>query len=554
MNNERIDQYRTQTPRKPSAFQPLYYAIVLIAGLIAGSALSDRTGIMLGGGESNPHKLVSLINFIEKNYVDSVDRSKLVEDAINSVLRNLDPHSYYLSPDELARAQEELSGGFQGIGVEFMILRDSLMVVRTIPGGPSEKAGLLAGDRIVGVDGKDISGKSLSSDVAQKMLKGEAGSRVSVSVHRRGLPAPVKVEIIRGSIPIESVPIAYRMEEGVGYLRIDRFARTTYQEFVEAMDGIVAQGCRKVILDFRGNGGGLLDQAIAMTEEFLTPGKVIVYTEGVHDGREVQLSEKKGKYRDMEVIVLIDQGSASASEIVAGALQDWDRSVTVGRRSFGKGLVQREIELSDKSALRLTVARYYTPTGRCIQKPYGDSIKYEDDFHDRLVSGELMSADQIKLPDSLKKVTPGGRTVYGGGGIVPDIFVPLDSNLFSGVMAELNYLGLVREFVFDYMDRSRKELARFGGEDEFIRSFRVTPAMITQFASLAASRDPLLTRAQIDAVADQLRIRIKAQIARTLYTENAMHRVLSEGDTDLERALEIARSYKNYAVALPVAE
>lgn len=553
MNNERLDKYRQVSPRRSSAYQPLYYALVLVVGLVIGSYMADRNTLVLGGGgQGNPHKLVSLINFIEENYVDSVDKAKMIDDAIQSVLRNLDPHSYYMSPEELAQAQEELSGGFQGIGVEFLILRDSLMVIRTIPGGPSERAGLQAGDRIVQVNGEPISGKELDSDKAQRLLKGPAGSTVKVGLARKGNASPVLVEIIRGSIPIESVPVAFVVENGIGYLKVERFAKTTYDEFRMEMDRLRNEGTKTIILDFRGNGGGFLDQAVSMVEEFLTPGKVIVYTEGVHDGREVMTSSRDGRYRNMEVVVLIDQGSASASEIVAGALQDWDRSVTVGRRSFGKGLVQREIELSDNSALRLTVARYYTPTGRCIQKPYGDSIDYSDDLHHRLVSGELTDGDKIELPDSLKKVTPGGRVVYGGGGIVPDVFVPLDSNLFSGTLAQLSAIGAIREYTFDYIDRNRKQLAMYTSEDEFIRLFEVTTTMLNELADQAAGSDSELTRAAVMAIAGEVSLRIKAQIARSVFSENAMAKVIARQDAEFAKALEIARNYRKFSVVSSV--
>lgn len=553
MNNERLDKYRQVSPRRSSAYQPLYYALVLVVGLVIGSYMADRNTLVLGGGgQGNPHKLVSLINFIEENYVDSVDKAKMIDDAIQSVLRNLDPHSYYMSPEELAQAQEELSGGFQGIGVEFLILRDSLMVIRTIPGGPSERAGLQAGDRIVQVNGEPISGKELDSDKAQRLLKGPAGSTVKVGLARKGNASAVQVEIIRGSIPIESVPVAFVVENGIGYLKVERFAKTTYDEFRMEMDRLRNEGTKTIILDFRGNGGGFLDQAVSMVEEFLTPGKVIVYTEGVHDGREVMTSSRDGRYRNMEVVVLIDQGSASASEIVAGALQDWDRSVTVGRRSFGKGLVQREIELSDNSALRLTVARYYTPTGRCIQKPYGDSIDYSDDLHHRLVSGELTDGDKIELPDSLKKVTPGGRVVYGGGGIVPDVFVPLDSNLFSGTLAQLSAIGAIREYTFDYIDRNRKQLAMYTSEDEFIRLFEVTTTMLNELADQAAGSDSELTRAAVMAIAGEVSLRIKAQIARSVFSENAMAKVIARQDAEFAKALEIARNYRKFSVVSSV--
>jgi carboxyl-terminal processing protease len=426
------------------------------------------------------------------------------------------------------------------------------MVIRTIPGGPSERAGLQAGDRIVQVNGEPISGKELDSDKAQRLLKGPAGSTVKVGLARKGNASPVQVEIIRGSIPIESVPVAFVVENGIGYLKVERFAKTTYDEFRMEMDRLRNEGTKTIILDFRGNGGGFLDQAVSMVEEFLTPGKVIVYTEGVHDGREVMTSSRDGRYRNMEVVVLIDQGSASASEIVAGALQDWDRSVTVGRRSFGKGLVQREIELSDNSALRLTVARYYTPTGRCIQKPYGDSIDYSDDLHHRLVSGELTDGDKIELPDSLKKVTPGGRVVYGGGGIVPDVFVPLDSNLFSGTLAQLSAIGAIREYTFDYVDRNRKQLAMYTSEDEFIRLFEVTTTMLNELADQAAGSDSELTRTAVMAIAGEVSLRIKAQIARSIFSENAMAKVIARQDAEFAKALEIARNYRKFSVVSSV--
>lgn len=551
MNNERIDKYLQPKNIRSSAFQPLYYALVLIAGLIGGSYLSDENILTLGAGSGeNPNKLVSLIDFIEDHYVDSVDKGKMIDDAIASILSNLDPHSYYIAPEDLARSQEELSGGFQGIGVEFLILRDSLMVVRTIPGGPSESSGVRSGDRIVEVDGKPISGKSLDSDLAQKLLKGPAGSKVKVGLRRSGQSARVDVEITRGSIPIESVPVAYKVDQGIGYIKVERFAQTTYEEFRRAADQLVTDGCSRFILDLRGNGGGYLDQAVAMVEEFLTPGKIIVYTEGIHDGKDIMTSEKQGRYRDLDVVVLIDQGSASASEIVAGALQDWDRSVTVGRRSFGKGLVQREITLPDKSALRLTVSRYYTPTGRCIQRPYGDSVDYRDDFHQRYLSGELLSADSIHLPDSLKRVTPGGRVVYGGGGIVPDVFVALDSTLLSGVLAELNFSGIIREFTFDYTDQHRSELGKFKTGDEFVKKFKVSDQMISDLALLAMKENKDVSRQEVMSISDELKLRIKAQMARALFSEKEMYMILEAEDPEFGKALEIARDYRRFA-AIP---
>jgi carboxyl-terminal processing protease len=552
MNNERLDKYNTsseQPANRPSNLQPLYFAGTLIVGLLIGTFLADQDILTIKTGtEENPNKLVSLIDFIEDNYVDSVDKRKLIDDAIGSILKNLDPHSYYLSPEELAGAQEQLDGGFEGIGVEFLILRDSLMVVKTVEQGPSQKAGLLAGDRIVKVDGEFMVGDSLDSDKAQKMLKGKRGSKVKVSVVRPGAEGELQFTITRGNIPLESVPAAFMVNDSIGYVKVERFARTTYNEFKEATDVLKEKGCSKLILDLRGNGGGLMDQATGMVEEFLTEDKLIVYTTGAHSGKEVTLSNKDGDFKEMDVIVMIDQNSASASEIVAGALQDWDRSITIGRRSFGKGLVQHEIELPDNSALRLTVARYHTPTGRCIQRPYGDSINYDDDFHERVSSGELLSADSVHFPDSLKYTTPAGRVVYGGGGIMPDIFVPLDTTYWSGLLGELSYTGLLREYTFDYVDKNRKELSKYESADDFIARFTVSDAMISALVKKAQAEKLEVRREALKKINPELKMRIKAQIARSLFDDTAMYKVLLSRDNDYKKAIEVAGSFQKYAL------
>jgi len=440
-----------------------------------------------------------------------------------------------------------MRGEFSGVGIEFLIMRDSLMVVKPIAGGPSEAAGLKSGDRIVSVDGVAISGKDLDSDKAQKLLKGKQGSKVSISVIRPGQREPKEFTIERGSIPIESVNASFMVNDTVGYMRIDRFAEKTYDEFLQATEQLEEKGCSSLILDLRGNGGGLLNQAAEIVEEFLTEGKTIVCTRGLHSGEDEIRSGKKGKYRNLNVVVMIDQNSASASEIVAGALQDWDRSVTVGRRSFGKGLVQHEMELADNSALRLTVARYYTPTGRCIQKPYGDSINYEDDFHARLVKGELTSADSIQLPDSLLFKTPGGRVVYGGGGITPDVFVPLDSIYFSGLLSEIAYSGIIREYCFTYMDGHRSELLRYKSADDFISRFVVSDAMLNGLLAMAEKEDVKINRQVIKKISPQLKSRIKGQFARSLFDDTAMIRVSLESDPDFKKALQVVLNYKEFA-------
>jgi carboxyl-terminal processing protease len=342
------------------------------------------------------------------------------------------------------------------------------------------------------------------------------------------------------------------VNDSVGYIRIDRFAEKTYDEFLEATEKLEENGCSSLILDLRGNGGGLLNQAAEIVEEFLTEGKTIVRTRGIHTGEDEIRSSKKGKYRDLNVVVMIDQNSASASEIVAGALQDWDRAVTVGRRSFGKGLVQHEMELADNSALRLTVARYYTPTGRCIQKPYGDSIVYENDFQKRLEKGELTSADSVRFPDSLLFRTPSGRLVYGGGGIMPDVFVPLDSMYFSGLLSEIAYSGIIRNYCFTYLDAHRKDLRNYKSADDFIAKFTVTDAMLTGLIEMAETEEIKINKQVVKKISSQLKSRIKGQFARSLFDDTAMIRVSLETDPDFKRALQVASDYRKYAaVRLP---
>ena len=544
MKNESLEKFENAEPaqRKPSALQPLFFAGTLIVGMFIGTNLGDRNLLQVKTGtEENPNKLVSLIDYIEDHYVDSVDKKKLIDDAIGSILKNLDPHSYYMDPEDLAQAQEQLEGKFEGIGVEFMIYKDSLVVVKTVPGGPSEKVGLKAGDRIVEVEGKAISGKELDSDKAQKLLKGKGGSEVVVAVARRGNEKSLPFTITRGSIPIESVSASFMVNDTTGYVKVERFAQTTYDEFYEATKTLENKGCKKLVLDLRGNGGGLLDQATQMIEEFLPKDKTIVYTEGRHSAKEVIKSSKRGEFINMEVVVLIDQGSASASEIVAGALQDWDRSTTVGRRSFGKGLVQHEVELPDRSALRLTVARYYTPTGRCIQKPYGDSIDYAGDFHNRLVNGELTVADSTHYPDSLKFVTPGGRVVYGGGGITPDVFVPLDSTYLNAILGELTYAGIIRQYSFNYIDVKRKDFEKYKDGKEFLKKFQVSDAMVTELLGMAKAEGIAVTSANQKKLSAELKNRVKAQFARHLYDDNTMYQVLLESDKDFKKAMEVSK-------------
>ena len=528
-----------------SPLQPLYYAFVLIVGILLGTLLADKNILTIKTGkEDNPNKLVSLIDFIEDNYVDSVDKKKIIDDAIASILKNLDPHSYYLNPEEYAKAKEEMSGSYEGVGVEFLILRDSLMVNRVVPFGPSFRAGIQSGDRIVQVDGKDISGKSLNNDGVMKMLKGDAGSVVNISVLRKKEYLNFNVE--RGSLPLPSVPSFYKIEDGLGYIKIDRFARTTYDEFLAAGNALKNQGCNKFILDLRGNGGGLLDQATNIAEEFLEKDRLMVYTSGTHTGRNDYNTQKRGSFADIQVTVLIDEYSASASEIVAGALQDWDRAIVVGRRSFGKGLVQSEIELPDKSALRLTTARYYTPSGRCIQKPYGDSSKYFNETHQRWMSGELFNQEKISHVDSLKFFTPSGRVVYGGGGITPDVFIPFDSTSTSFALIDIINSGILRHLCFDYVDQNRSTLSSWKSFDLYQKNYKTEEALLEKTLLSAKENNILYTKAEVAKLKSQCSLRFKAQIARALFDENAMIRIMNGVDPELLKAVEISKNYNSY--------
>ena len=528
-----------------SPLQPLYYAFVLIAGILIGTLLADKNLLTIKTGkEDNPNKLVSLIDFIEDNYVDSVDKKKIIDTAIESILKNLDPHSYYLNPEEYAKAKEEMSGSYEGVGIEFLILRDSLMVNRVVPFGPSFRVGIQSGDRIVQVDGNNISGKSLNNDGVMKMLKGEAGSTVNISVLRKKEYVNFNVE--RGSLPLPSVPSFYKVEDGLGYIKIDRFAKTTYNEFLAAGTSLRNQGCTKFILDLRGNGGGLLEQATSIAEEFLEKDRLMVYTSGTHAGRNDYNTQKRGAFADVQVTVLIDEYSASASEIVAGALQDWDRAIIVGRRSFGKGLVQSEIELPDKSALRLTTARYYTPTGRCIQKPYGDSSKYFNETHQRWSSGELFNQEKITHVDSLKLYTPSGRVVYGGGGITPDVFIPFDSTSTSYALIDIINFGILRHLCFDYVDQNRSALSNWKSFDLYQKNYKPADALLEKTILSAKENNILYTKAEVAKLKTQCSLRYKAQIARALFDENAMIRIMNAEDPELIKAVEVSKNYNTF--------
>lgn len=551
--SERVDYYTqrgssAQTPNNWNPYQPLLMAVVLLVGIFLGSSLGkgDLFEFAPSDTQSNPSKLVEVIERIENHYVDSVQKRELIDNAINSILEDLDPHSFYISPEEFASMNEQMQGGFEGIGVEFMIEDDTLIVVNPLTGGPSERAGILPGDRIVLVNDSAISGTDISNAVVMKRLKGPSGSTVKLEIDRPGEVERYTFEIVRERIPIHSVVAQFMENEEIGYIKITQFAANTYEEFIGAVNDLKEQGMKKLVIDLRSNGGGYLDAATNIVEEFLDKGELIVYTEGRSQGRMSTYSKRKGRLRDVEVAVLMNQSSASASEVVAGALQDHDRSITVGRRSFGKGLVQHQYQMGDASALRITVARYYTPSGRCIQKPYGDGIDYEDDYHQRLESGELMHADSIQVTDSLQYTTPGGRLVYGGGGIIPDVFVALDTTGSSTYLGELSYAGVLRSFTLQYVNEHRADWSStFPNMEAFDRGFTITPRIEAALDELATARDitpaPLTTDAR-----QELHLRLKALMAKHLFEENAYYYVLRNRDRDYMKAVDVLHDYTTY--------
>ncbi|MBI1266523.1 MAG: PDZ domain-containing protein [Cryomorphaceae bacterium] len=539
-----------QTPaEKKSPFQPLFYAIVLLIGVYIGSLFAgDTILIHRSSDEDNPNKLVNIINKIDEMYVDSIEKSALIDKAINAILEDLDPHSYYISAAELAAVTEPLEGNFEGIGVEFMIQKDTLMVVSPIEGGPSETAGILPGDRIITVEGENIAGLGLTNEKVMTLLKGEKGTIVNLGIKRNDEPELLSFSIERDKIPIYSVVASVMIEPEIGYLKLTRFAKNSYEEFMAGMKELADDGAKSVILDLRGNGGGYLNSAIPMVQEFLDNDQLIVYTEGKNSPRRDYYSKIKGVYNNMDVVVLINQGSASASEILAGALQDHDRSITVGRRSFGKGLVQDEIGLPDHSALRLTVARYYTPTGRSIQRPYGEGVDYDNDLTNRFETGELLNLDSLQFQDSLRYVTKGGRFVYGGGGIMPDVFVPIDTLGGSFYLSDLSYSGVMRTFAFDFVNKNRDLFAGYANVSELLEGYSVPDELLEKLFNAAEKEGIYKDKVGIKNSREVIRTRILAFIAKNVFNEEAYYRVLLEDDLVFDHALDVARDYDAYKV------
>ncbi len=515
---------------------------ILIPVLIAVTALSVFIGMKIQDAISDDKvseqvkKFSEVLNLTARYYVDNIDTQKLTESAIRGMLDELDPHSIYISSDQLKRVNEEFSGSFEGIGVEFDVLNDTLTVVSPISGGPSEKLGILAGDKIVKID--DISSVKITREDVPKKLRGPKGTKVKLTIVRLGMNEPLEFTVTRDKIPLYSVDASFMMDDNTGYVKVSRFAATTYDEFVSALNKLKGEGMKKLILDLRSNPGGYLDQAFRMASEFLPAGKKIVYTKSRIKEFEETYNSSGGRFSDIPLVVLVNEGSASASEIVSGAVQDWDRGLIVGETTFGKGLVQRQFEISDGSAVRVTTARYYTPSGRTIQKPY-EGGKYKNSMMLDTTDGENFKHDK-DTKDTTRPVfkTFGGRTVYGGGGITPDFFVRLDT--LTKYSVQLRRLNLIYEFTEKYMASNRKSIeGKYSNYRDFIKGYNVSGDMLQNLVELGKSKNVAFDQTGFDIDKQFLETSIKAQIARDIWGNEGFYAVFMLSDEQVTKAFSL---------------
>lgn len=534
-----------------SRFTPIIIAISIVIGILIGIFYANHfAGNRLGIINTSSNKLNALLRIIEDQYVDTVNMPKLVEEAMPLILSELDPHSMYIPAQDLEATNSELEGSFSGIGIQFSIQNDTIHVSSVIPGGPSEKVGLMAGDRIISVNDTAFVGKEVTHTTAPKKLKGPKGSSVKVGVYRPSTEEKLHFNIVRGDIPVNSVDAAYIIDDKFGYVKISKFGRTTHAELLMAIAKLEQQGCDGIIIDLRGNTGGYMEAAIRMVNEFLPKGKLIVYTQGRKSPREEQYANGTGSCQKMPLVVLTDEGSASASEIFAGAIQDNDRGTIIGRRSFGKGLVQQPIDFSDGSAIRLTIARYYTPSGRSIQKPYekGKGSDYEMDILNRYEHGEFFSKDSIKQDEALKYHTSLGRTVYGGGGITPDIFVPQDTTGVTSYYSLAVSRGLILQFTFQYTDKNRPALQKYKDEQALLRYLK-TQNIVEQFVRYADSKG-LKRRNLLIAKSHKLLERnLYGSIIYNMLGLEASIKYLNQSDDTVQKAVEVLQNGKSYPEA-----
>lgn len=521
-------------------------AVICAAATFGISAQYSRSN----SASRQQQKLLMVENIVNNLYVDNVDEEKIVENAVRGILENLDPHSSYSTKEETTSSQETMQGSFSGIGIQFNMQKDTLYVVQTIAGGPSEKVGILPGDRFIAVDDSIIAGRKLKNTDIMKRLRGPKGTKVNIKVKRGSNTDLLEFRITRDDIPLNSIDAVYMADGKTGYIRLSRFAATSYKEFKDAITKLKKQGMQQLILDLTDNGGGYMQIAAQIANEMLNRGNLIVYTQGRKSPRQNLNADGSGTFRTQKVVVMINQFSASASEILSGAVQDWDRGVVVGRRSFGKGLVQREFLLPDSSSFRLTIARYYTPSGRNIQKPYvkGDREDYDKDIIDRYNHGELQSADSIHFADSLKHTTLRlHRTVYGGGGIMPDVFVPLDTTQYTDYHRRLVAKGIIPQFALRYVDKNRADLkAQYPDAQKFIKEFTVTDEMLNNLVDAGKAEKVDFDKSQFAKSKEMLRTFVKAAIANDLFSTGAYFQIVNEQNDIYKEALSIINDDARY--------
>jgi len=532
---------KSRAGRKISNWGLLLLAIVL--AIPFGKASAQETV------QENQLKFARLLRLVDGYYVDSANVEQLTEDAIVHLLSELDPHSTYISKEEVAKMNEGLKGNFEGIGISFNIYKDTLLVTTTISGGPSEKVGLRAGDRIVEVDGKNVAGIGLKNSDVFDLLRGKKGTEVNLKIVRKTSPAPLDFKVIRDKIPIFSLDASYMLDESTGYIKLNKFSATTNDEFEEAIKELKTQNLQNLVLDLRGNGGGYLNAAVAISDQFLNDDHLIVYTNGRNDPKRDYDATNNGYFEKGNLVILTDEGTASASEIVSGAVQDWDRGLIIGRRSFGKGLVQKPFFLTDGSMVRLTTAHYYTPSGRCIQKPYDDGVgEYKKDYFNRMSNGEMFSADSIHFDDDLKhKTLVNGRNVYGGGGIMPDIFVPLDTSHHYSYLNKLRGKNVTYNFVLDFVDQNRESIHQeYSDFEAFNENFKITDDVVAEVVERGVKEGVEKDEESLEFVKESLRKELKAYIARDLFSRNDMFKVLNGDDDVISKALEVLDNQKEY--------
>ena len=519
-------------------YLPLIIGVAIATGIFIGGKLnftdsSDR----LFTSNSKKDKLNRLIDYIDYEYVDEVNTDSIVDVTVNSILDNLDPHSTYIPKSDLQSVTENMKGDFVGIGVSFYTYRDTVTVIRALEGGPSIKAGIRGGDRIIVADGDSIYGKTWSNEAVINKLKGEANTKVNLKVYRRGEPELLEFKVKRGEVPLKSVDAAYMLTDDLGYIKINRFAESTYKEFKTGLNNLQNKGATKLVLDLRDNPGGFLGIAEQIADEFLEKGKLILFTKNKKGRIEKSFATNRGNFEEGEVFVLINENSASASEIIAGALQDNDKGTIVGRRSYGKGLVQREMGLGDGSAIRLTVSRYYTPTGRSIQRSYENGNKdYYHEYFERKDNGELSNASKIKVADSLKFKTPKGKVVYGGGGIIPDLFVPINSKMENETIDRIMASGIMSYFVFEDLDHDRSIYEDINKTD-FINNFSVSDAFLKRFNDYLNER----TRYKIVFIAynNEVKLYLKATLAEQLFGSEAFEQIVNSNDVMIDKIKQL---------------